>query len=84
MKRSKTQAVYRFLPDMWISEKDDSGRAISARIKNWNYIKMSDIYEDFIEEEIKRQIKLFGDRGGDISAFDITLGTHIFSRRNCV
>ena len=79
MKRSKTQAVYRFLPDMWISEKDDSGRAISARIKNWNYIKMSDIYEDFIEEEIKRQIKLFGDRGGDITAFDITPGTHTFS-----
>ena len=79
MKRSKTQAVYRFLPDMWISEKGDSDRAISARIKNWNYIKMSDIYEDFIEEEIKRQIKLFGDRGGDISAFDITHGTHTFS-----
>lgn len=79
MKRSKTQAVYRFLPDMWISEKGDSDRAISARIKNWNYIKMSDIYEDFIEEEIKRQIKLFGDRGGNISAFDITRGTHSFS-----
>lgn len=79
MKRSKTQAVYRFLPDMWISEKGDSERALSARIKNWNYIKMSDIYEDFIEEEIKRQIKLFGDRGGDISAFDITPGIHSFS-----
>ena len=79
MKRSKTQAVYRFLPDMWISEKGDSERAISARIKNWNYIKMSDIYEDFIEEEIKRQIKLFGDRGGDTSAFDITPGMHTFS-----
>ena len=64
---------------MWISEKGDSERAISARIKNWNYIKMSDIYEDFIEEEIKRQIKLFGDRGGDISAFDITPGMHTFS-----
>lgn len=79
MKRSQTQAVYRFLPDMWISEKGDSERAISARIKNWNYIKMSDIYEDFIEEEIKRQIKLFGERGGDISAFDITPGVHSFS-----
>mgnify|MGYP004554829737 CR=1 FL=1 len=64
---------------MWISEKGDSERALSARIKNWNYIKMSDIYEDFIEEEIKRQIKLFGDRGGDISAFDITPGIHSFS-----
>ena len=39
MKRSKTQAVYRFLPEMWISEKGDSERAVSAKIKNWNYIK---------------------------------------------
>lgn len=79
MKRSKTQAVYRFLPEMWISEKDDSERAVSAKIKNWNYIKMSDIYEDFIEAEIKRQIKLFGDRGGDISAFDLSPDTHSFA-----
>ena len=79
MKRSKTQAVYRFLPEMWISEKDDSERAVSAKIKNWNYIKMSDIDEDFIEGEIKRQIKLFGDRGGDISAFDLSPDTHSFS-----
>ena len=79
MKRSKTQAVYRFLPEMWISEKGDSERAVSAKIKNWNYIKMSDIYEDFIEGEIKRQIKLFGDRGGDISAFDRSPDTHSFA-----
>ena len=79
MKRSKTQAVYRFLPEMWISEKDDSERAVSAKIKNWNYIKMSDIYEDFIEGEIKRQVKLFGDRGGVISAFDLSPDTHSFA-----
>ena len=79
MKRSKTQAVYRFLPEMWISEKGDSERAVSAKIKNWNYIKMSDIYEDFIEGEIKRQIKLFGDRGGDISAFNLSPDTHSFA-----
>lgn len=40
---------------------------------------MSDIYEDFIEGEIKRQIKLFGDRGGDISAFDLSPDTHSFA-----
>lgn len=79
MKRSKTQAVYRFLPEMWISEKGDSERAVSAKIKNWNYIKMADIYEDFIEGEVKRQIKLFGDRGGDISAFDLSPDTHSFA-----
>ena len=78
MKRSKNQAVYRFLPEMWISEKSDSNRAVSARIKNWNYIKMSGIYESFIQGEIKRQVKLFGDRGGDISSFDVTPGAHSF------
>ena len=40
---------------------------------------MADIYEDFIEGEVKRQIKLFGDRGGDISAFDISPDTHSFA-----
>ncbi len=73
MERSKNQAVYRFLPEMWVSEKDENtGRAVSARIKNWNYIRMQGIYENFIQGEIKRQIKLFGDRGGDIASFDIT------------
>ena len=79
MKRSKTQAVYRFLPEMWISEKGDSERAVSARIKNWNYAEMPDIYEEFIEGEIKRQIKLFGDRNGDISSFDLTPDSRTFS-----
>lgn len=78
MKRSKTQAVYRFLPEMWISEKGDSERAVSAKVKNWNYVKMPGIYEDFIEGEVKRQIKLFGDRGGDISAFDVSPDAHSF------
>lgn len=79
MERGKNQAVYRFLPEMWISDKDENtGLAVSARIKNWNYIKMPDIYENFIQNEIKRQIKLFGDRGGDINSFDITPGTSSF------
>ncbi len=78
MKRGKSQAVYKFLPGIWISEHSDYGRAVSARIKYWNYIKMSGIYENFIEGEIKRQVKLFRDRGGDISAFDITPDSHTF------
>lgn len=79
MERSKSQAVYRFLPEMWISEKDDdTGRAVSARIKNWNYVRMPGIYENFIQGEIKRQIKLFGDRGGDIQSFDISSKSNSF------
>lgn len=78
MKRSKNQAVYKYLPDIWISERDGSGRAVSARIKNWNYVRMSNIYESFIQNEIKRQIKLFGDRNGDISSFDISPESNSF------
>ena len=79
MERSKSQAVYKFLPEMWVSEKDDdTGRAVSAKIKNWNYADMPGIYENFIQDEIKRQIKLFGDRGGDIHSFDITPGARTF------
>ena len=64
---------------MWISEKDDdTGRAVSARIKNWNYVRMPGIYENFIQGEIKRQIKLFGDRGGDIQSFDISSESNSF------
>lgn len=71
MKRSKSQAVYKFLPRMWVSEKNDSGRSITAEIKNWNNKKMENIYHSFIEGEIKRQISLFGKRGGDINAFNL-------------
>ena len=80
MERSKSQAVYKFLPDMWISEKDEeTGRAVSARIRNWNYVKMSGINDNFIQGEIRRQIRLFGDRGGDISSFDFSSGANSFS-----
>lgn len=71
MKRSKSQAVYRFLPEMWVSERNNSNMVVSARIKNWNYRTMTGIYDSFIEGEIKRQIQLFGARGGDISAFNL-------------
>ncbi|MBD5543850.1 MAG: hypothetical protein HDR01_06345 [Lachnospiraceae bacterium] len=71
MKRSKSQAVYKFLPAMWVSEKTDSGRSVTAEIKNWNNKKMENIYHSFIEGEIKRQINLFGKRGGDINAFNL-------------
>ena len=71
MKRSKSQAVYKFLPGMWVSEKNDSGRSITAEIKNWNNKRMEGIYHSFIEGEIKRQIALFGKRSGDINSFNI-------------
>lgn len=71
MKRGKSQAVYKFLPGMWVSEKNDAGRAITAEINNWNNRKMENIYHNFVEGEIKRQIILFGKRGGDINSFNL-------------
>ena len=71
MRRSKSQAVYKFLPGMWVSEKNDAGRSITAEIKNWNNKKMENIYHSFIEGEIKRQIGLFEKRGGDINSFNL-------------
>lgn len=69
MRRSKSQAVYKFLPGVWVSERDDKGRAVTAHISNWNYSKMENIYHSFIENEIKRLVRLFGEKGGDISSF---------------
>ena len=71
MKRSIHQAVYKYLPEMWISERSDSGNPVTARVTNWNYMNMAGIYNNFIEDEIKRQIKLFESRGGDISSFNV-------------
>ena len=78
MKRSKNQAVYKFLPKAWVSEQDDSNMAVTAQITKWNYKEMKGIYEDFIEDEIHRQIELFGKRGGDISSFDLRKDVHSF------
>lgn len=79
MKRSKSQAVYRILPGMWINDKDHYGRSAAAYVKSWNYQKMEGIYNEFVEAEIQRQILLFGMRGGDISAFNLSEPGESFS-----
>lgn len=78
MSRSKSQAVYRFLPNMWVASRGD-GSSITAKISGWNYRKMDDVYQTFIEGEIKRQIRLFGNRGGDVSSFDTTDHVHSYT-----
>lgn len=78
MSRSKSQAVYRFLPNMWVASRGD-GSSVTAKISGWNYRKMDDVYQTFIEGEIKRQIRLFGNRGGDVSSFDTTDHVHSYT-----
>lgn len=69
MKRSKSQAVYKILPKMWISDVDKKGNNITAQVTSWNYRPMEGIYASFIESEIKRQVRLFSMKGGDISDY---------------
>ena len=72
MKRGKSQAVYKYLPGMWVSEKNDANRNITAQITGWNHRLMENIYPSYIENEIVRQIRLFASRGGDISSFSLS------------
>ena len=78
MTRSKSQAVYRFLPHMWVASRGE-GSSVTALIRGWNYRRMDDVYQTFIEGEIKRQIRLFGNRGGDISSFNIEDHVHSYT-----
>ena len=42
MSRSKSQAVYSFLPHMWVASRGD-GSSITAEISGWNYRRMDDV-----------------------------------------
>lgn len=79
MKRSKSQAVYKILPEMWISDRDSHGNNVTALVKSWNYKKMEGIYDRFIESELKRQIRLFGMHGGDVSDYNLDEDSSSFS-----
>lgn len=79
MQRSKSQAVYKYLPGCWVSINDKRGNGVTGIVKNWNYQKMEGIYSNFIENEIKRQIRLFGLHGGNISDFNLSENTTSFS-----
>ena len=73
MKRSKNQAIFKFLPEMWVSDGGNSSNiAMTSKIYQSNTQPMENIYNSFIEGEINRQISMFGERGGDISSFDIS------------
>ena len=74
MSRSKSQAVYSFLPHMWVASRGDG-----PSVTGWNYRRMDDVYQTFIEGEIKRQIRLFGNRGGDISSFSVDDHIHSYT-----
>ena len=56
---------------MWVSFSEDNV-PLTAKITHWNTVKMHGIYDRFIENEIKRQIKFFGAKGGDVYSYNLS------------
>ena len=69
IERGKLQAIYNYLPNMWVSVKTDKGHPAVALIKRWLYTPMKNIYPSFIENEIRHRLSVFAEHGGDISSF---------------
>ena len=76
MKRSKHQAVYKYLPGVWAAFNDRdvdklNSNSVTIQIDKWNYRTLEGIFTQRITAEIARQIKLFYRRGGGIVGFNI-------------
>ena len=76
MKRSKHQAVYKYLPGVWAAFNDRdvdklNSNSVTIQIDKWNYRALEGIFTQRITAEIARQIKMFYRRGGGIVGFDI-------------
>ena len=71
IERGKLQAIYNYLPNMWVSIKTDKGYPAVALIKRWLYVPMKNIYPSFIENEIRHRLRIFAEHGGDISSFPL-------------
>jgi hypothetical protein len=84
MKRSRSQAIYKFLPGGWVDYKDKDDqrtrdRAYSILLDNWNTEPMRGLYSSRIMDEISRQIEAFESRGGDVRSFLNHRDTRYFS-----
>ena len=80
MRRSKHQAVYKYLPGVWTSYKGDEkkldGNSITIKIDKWNFRDVSNIFTDMLTGQILRSIRLFKARGGNVSSFISTGGNN--------
>lgn len=72
MKINKNQALYKGLPNSWISfsKEEDSSYKYACRVLSWNTRKVDGIYEEKIINDIKRRIDSFKKAGGDIGDFN--------------
>ena len=76
MKRSKHQAVYKYLPGVWTAFNDNeviklNGNSVTIQIDRWNYRPLQNVFTQRITAEILRQIKMFYNRGGNIRGFNL-------------
>jgi hypothetical protein len=74
--RNKSQTLYRYLPQNWVSYKDKNDDRLgdfsyTMKVVNWNTKPIQHIYTAKVKQEIIRMIKLFGSKGGDITSFNL-------------
>lgn len=84
MKRNKNQAVFRYLPEAWISYRENEDAQLGSnsytiKIKSWNTRPLEGVYTVRLADEIIRQIRWFERRGGDISSFVLSDSDESFS-----
>jgi len=79
MSRGLTQALYKYLPDSWIDFYIKKTRtAYTAKVKNWNSTKLTDINGKRLLEEVSNAIDSFKESGGGVKEFgtEITMDTY--------
>lgn len=69
MNRGKHQAIYKFLPNMWVSISEPGRKTVTGKVLSWNCNQMEGVYDDFINLEIRKQLAAFERRGGIIASF---------------
>ena len=71
MKVNKMQAIYKFLPGAWATEKfkEKNNTHYSVRIVDWNTKEVTNVYKIKLINEMKRNIKSFENRNGDVREF---------------
>ena len=70
MNRSITQALYKYLPEMWIDFYIKETRTMyTAKVRNWNTDILSEINSNRLLEKIRMSIDIFNSKGGKLDGF---------------
>ena len=70
MNRSITQALYKYLPEMWIDfYRKETRTMYTAKVRNWNTDILSEINSNRLLEKIRMSIDIFNSKGGKLDGF---------------